>query len=138
MPFFGLNDYFWVLVWFNAEKVFILFSWIRVISFGQFGPISQGWNNFRIHPVGILLVEFDNLIKNLIKIFNFFICRFVTEDVIPIHEWNCTLYIYRKCIFVIPNFPLVRWRKRYVEIKWSIYNIIMAFIINSSLDSNIT
>ena len=48
------------------------------------------------------------------------------------------LYTYRICIFVIPNFPIVRWRKRYVEIKWSIYNVMMAFVINSLLDSNIT
>ena len=40
--------------------------------------------------------------------------------------------------FVIPNFPIERCRKRYAEIERSVYNIMMAFIINSSLDSNIT
>ena len=47
-------------------------------------------------------------------------------------------YTYHICIFVIPNFPIVKWRKRYVEIKWSIYNIMIAFILNSLLDSSIT
>ena len=62
--FFGLNDHVCALVWFSAEKVHIFFSWIRVISFGEFRPISQGWDHLRIHPVGILTIDFDNLIRN--------------------------------------------------------------------------
>ena len=71
--------YFWALVWFSGEKVFILFSWIRLISFGQFRPISQGCNNLRIHPVGILIVDFDNLIRNKIsKYFSKMLLRLLT------------------------------------------------------------
>ena len=47
----------------SFEKIFIFFGWIRVISFVQFTPISRRLNNVRIHPVGILIVEFNNLIR---------------------------------------------------------------------------
>ena len=44
--------------------------------------------------VGILIVEFANLMRNRIY----------------------TLYTYRICVFVIPDFSIARWRKRYVKI----------------------
>ena len=44
--------------------------------------------------VGILIVEFANLMRNRIYM----------------------LYACRICVFVIPDFSIARWRKRYVKI----------------------
>ena len=78
-----------------AGKRFLFSSvWLEQYLFGKFRTISQRWNNLSIHPVGILMVDFDNLIRNkifkyisydVVETFNFFISCFVTKDVILIH-----------------------------------------------------
>ena len=119
----------------SGEENFTFCNWIKAIYFSQFRPVSQGWNNLKIHPVGIFTVEFGSLTSNKISkyilqvVVEMFHLLFSVMKLQPVYIWDLC--------FCNLKLPYVRWKKRYAEIKWFICNIMMAFIINSLPDSNV-